>query len=325
MTTTLIASVRALLVGVLAVGAWPAAAQSDYPQQPIHLIVPFPPGSTSDISARAVAQRIQGPLGQPIVVENRPGANGAIGMQAVARAKPDGYTLVVGSISSTAVPAAIMKAPAFDLLKDFTPVAVIAGTTLLLMAPKDSPIDSVPALVAAAKKSPATLSYGNSAGLYLLAMEALKIQAGIDLISVPYKGPAEASIDLVAGRLTVQPDSLGSATRLIQGGQTKALAVLSGKRTSVLPQVPTMQELGFKDFDFNGWIGILAPAGTPETIVNRLHQEIAKAVAADDVRQIYSNVAIDPVVLSPSEYRRLLVNETARYQRIVHDAHIEKQ
>ena len=300
-------------------------AQGAYPQQPIHLVVPFPPGSTSDIAARAVAQKIQGPLGQPVIVENRPGANGALGMQAVAKARPDGYTLVVGSISSTAVPATILKAPSFSLLKDFTPVAVIAGTTLLLLAPKDSPIDSVPALIAAAKKAPGTLSYGNSAGLYQLAMESLKTQAGIDIIAVPYKGPTEAATDLLGGRLTVQPDSLGSATRLIQGGRTKALAVLSGSRTKVLPQVPTMQELGFKDFDFNGWISILAPAGTPDAIVDRLYAEIAKAVASDDVRQIYANTAMDSVVMSPSEYRALLVREVAKYERIVQEAHIEKQ
>jgi tripartite-type tricarboxylate transporter receptor subunit TctC len=142
----------------LALAAAGAHAQAEYPQKPIHIVVPFPPGSTSDISARAIAQKIQGPLGQTVLVENRPGANGALGMQAVAKAKPDGYTLVVGSISSTAVPMTIQKAPAFDLLRDFTPVSVIAGTTLLLMAPKDSPIDSVPALVAAAPQAPGTLS-----------------------------------------------------------------------------------------------------------------------------------------------------------------------
>jgi len=300
-------------------------AQSDFPSQPIKLIVPFPPGSTSDISARAIATKIAGPLGQPVVLENRPGANGALGMQAVARAKPDGYTLAVGSISSTAVPSAIMKAPPFDLLKEFAPVAVIAGTTLLLVTAKDSPIDSVPALVSAAKKAPGTLTYGNSAGLYLLAMESLKIQAGIDLTAIAYKGPSEAANDLVGGRLSVQPDSLGAATRLVQAGRTKPLAILSGKRSSMLPQVPTMQELGYKDFDFNGWIGILAPAGTPEAVVNRLHQEIAKAIAAEDVRQAYAAAAMDPVVMSPTEYRELLTREMQKYQRIVQEARIERQ
>ncbi|NUZ04732.1 tripartite tricarboxylate transporter substrate binding protein [Schlegelella sp. ID0723] len=302
-----------------------AHAQSDYPNQAIHLVVPFPPGSTSDIAARAVAQKIAGPLGQPVLVENRPGANGALGMQAVARARPDGYTLVVGSVSSTAVPAAIMKTPPFDLLREFQPVAVIAGTTLVLMAAKEAPYDSVADLLAAARKAPGSMTYGNSAGLFLLAMESLKIQSRTDFRAIAYKGPGDAANDLVGGRLSVQPDSLGSATRLIQAGRTKPLAVLSGKRTSAFPQVPTMQELGYKDFDFNSWIGILAPAGTPEPIVERLHREIARAVAADDVRQSYVAAGMDPVSMTPTEYRALLARETAKYQRIVQEAGIEKQ
>ena len=302
-----------------------ACAQGAWPSQPIRMIVPFTPGSTSDIAARAVAQKIQGPLGQPVLVENRPGANGSVGMQAVAKARPDGYTLVVGSISSTAVPAVIMMTPPFDLFRDFTPVSVIAGTTLLLVAPKDSPLESLGALVAAAKKSPGGLNYANSAGLFQLAMESLKLQAGIELTPISYKGPTEATSDLLGGRLAVQPDSLGSATRLIQGGRTKPLVVLSGARTPLLPEVPTMQELGYKDFDFNGWIGVLAPAGTPEAIVERLHKEIAKAIAADDLRKAYAAAAIDPVAMSPARYRELLLREAAKYQRIVEQAHIEKQ
>ncbi len=318
---------RVFRSAALAVAMWVAStAHADsFPSQTIRMVVPFTPGSTSDIAARAVAQRIQDPLGQSVVVENRPGANGSLGMQAVARAKPDGYTLVVGSISSTAVPAAIQKTPAFDLLKDFVPVAVIAGTTLLLVTAQDSPLDSVPALVAAAKKDPGALTYANSAGLFLLAMESLKIQAGIDVTPVAYKGPAEATNDLIGGRLSVQPDSLGAASRLIQAGRTKGLAVLSGQRTPVLPDLPTMQELGYKDFDFNGWIGILAPAGTPPAVIERLHREIEKAVASDELKKVYGNVSLDAVSMSPTQYRRLLEQETAKYQRIVQQAGIEKQ
>ncbi|MCA0240029.1 MAG: tripartite tricarboxylate transporter substrate binding protein [Proteobacteria bacterium] len=305
--------------------ALPAQAQSAFPTRPITLVVPFTPGSTSDISARLVAQKIAGPLGQPVVVENRPGANGQLGMQAVARAAPDGHTLVVGSVSATIVPTVIQKSVPFDILKDFAPVSVIAGTTLVLLAAKEAPYNSVAELVAAAKKAPGTMSYANSAGLYRVSMEALNLQAGIDLAPIAYKGPAEAANDLIGGRLSVAPDSLGSATRLIQAGRTKALAVLSGRRSSALPEVPTMQELGYKDFDFNGWISILAPAGTPPAVLQRLHEEIAKAVAADDVRQQYLAVALDPVTMGPKEYRELLEREIAKYQRIGRDARIEKQ
>jgi len=300
-------------------------AQSAFPSRPITLVVPFTPGSTSDISARLVAQKIAGPLGQPVVVENRPGANGQLAMQAVARAAPDGHTLVVGSVSATVVPTVLQKSVPFDILKDFAPVSIIAGTTLVLLAAKEAPYNTIAELVATAKKAPGTLNYANSAGLYRVAMEALNLQASIDLNGIAYKGPAEAANDLLGGRLSVAPDSLGSATRLIQAGRTKALAVLSGRRSPALPDVPTMQELGYKDFDFNGWISILAPAGTPMPILQRLHDEMAKAVASEDVRQQYIKVALDPVTMGPKEYRELLEREIAKYQRIGREAKIEKQ
>jgi len=318
-----VAALTFVLLGASAARAQPAAPT--YPNRPITFVVPFTAGSTSDISARAVAQKISGPLGQTVIVENRPGANGQIGMQAVARAKPDGYTFVVGSVSSTVVPSVTQKLVPFDALKDFAPVSIIASTTLVLLAAKDAPFNTVPEFIAAAKKAPGTMSYANSAGLYLVAMEALNLQAGIDLQGVAYKGPAEASNDLIGGRLTVAPDSLGSATRLIQTGRTKALAVLSSKRTAALPQLPTMLELGYKDFEFNGWIGILAPAGTPPAILQRVADEIAKAVASDEIQQQFRTVALDPVTLGPKEYAEMLVHETAKYQRIGRDAKIEKQ
>ena len=314
---------RALWLALL-VAPW-VHAQSTFPSRPITLVVPFTPGSTSDISARLVAQKIAGPLGQPVVVENRPGANGQLAMQAVARAVPDGHTLVVGSVSATVVPTVLQKSVPFDILKDFAPVSIIAGTTLVLLAAKDAPYNTIAELVAAAKKAPGTLNYANSAGLYRVAMEALNLQAGIDLNAIAYKGPPEAANDLLGGRLSVAPDSLGSATRLIQAGRTKALAVLSGRRSPALPEVPTMQELGYKDFDFNGWISVLAPAGTPMPVLQRLHDEMAKAVASEDVRQQYIKVALDPVTMGPKDYRELLEREIAKYQRIGREAKIDKQ
>jgi tripartite-type tricarboxylate transporter receptor subunit TctC len=300
-------------------------AQSDYPNQPIHLIVPFTPASTSDITARAIAQKIAGPLGQQVIVENRPGANGGLGTQVVAKSKPDGYTLVVGSVSSTVVPAVISKAPMFDLFKDLTPVAAFAYTPLVLTVARQSPYNSVAELVAAGKKAPGTMSYGNSAGLFQLAMEALNQQAGLDMVAIPYKGPADAANDLVGGRLTVNPDSLGAATRMIQAGLTKPLAVLSATRLQSLPAVPTMLELGYKDFAFDGWIGILAPAGTPEPIVQRLSQEIAKAVASEEIKQMFRGLLLEAASMSPKEYRDAMVRDTAKYERIARDANIVKQ
>jgi len=302
-----------------------AQAETGYPSQPIKLMVPFTPGSSSDVTARTIAQKISVQLGQPVTVENRPGANGGIGMQAVARSKPDGYTLVVGTVSSTVVPAIISKAVMFDLFTDFTPVATMANTPLLLTVNQDSPFTSVAELVAAAKKAPKTLNYGNSAGLYRIAMEALNAQAEIDLLGIPFKGPAQAATELLAGRLTVNPDALGAAVPMLQARRMRALAVLGSSRTPALPEVPTMLELGYKGFEFNGWLGVLAPAGTPKPIIDRLHKEIAAAVKSPDVQALYTRLGLEPTVLSPQAYGDEMKKDFAKYGSVAQKAGIEKE
>lgn len=302
-----------------------AQAEAPYPTQPIKLIVPFTPGSSSDVTARAIAQKISGPLGQPVLVDNRPGANGGIGMQAVARSKADGYTLVVGTVSSTVVPPIISKSVPVELFKDFAPVATMANTPLLLTVAGESPLGSVAELVAAAKKSPGTMTYGNSAGLYRIAMEAVNHQAGIDLLGIPFKGPAQASTELLAGRLSVTPDALGAAGPMLQARRMRALAVLGSHRTPALPDTPTMQELGFQDFAFNGWLGVLAPSGTPLPVIARLHKEIAEAVQSPEIQSLYTRLGMEATVLSPQAYGEEMRRDFARYQRIAQRARIEKE
>lgn len=302
-----------------------AQADATYPNRPIQLVVPFTPGSSSDVTARAIAQKISGPLGQPVVVDNKPGANGGIGMQAVARSKADGYTLVVGTGSSTVVPSIISKNVPFDLFKDFTPVATMANTPLLLTVIYDAPFQNVAELVAAAKKAPRTMTYGNSAGLYRIAMEAVNYHAGIDLLGVPFKGPAQAATELLAGRLTVNPDALGAAGPMLQAKRMRALAVLGSSRTPALPDVPTMQELGYKDFAFNGWLGILAPSGTPQPVIQRLHKEIAEAVKSPDIQALYTRLGMDPTVLTPQAYGEEMKKDIARYGTVAQQAGIEKE
>ncbi|MDI1240020.1 MAG: tripartite tricarboxylate transporter substrate binding protein [Polaromonas sp.] len=315
---------KALVIAAACV-ALCAQAQSAYPNQPIKLIVPFTPGSSSDVTARAVAQKISIQLGQPVMIDNRPGANGGIGMQAVARSKPDGYTLVVGTVSSTVVPAIISKAVMFDLFADFKPVATMANTPLLLTVTQDSPLTSVADLVAAAKKAPKTLNYGNSAGLYRIAMEALNHQADIDLLGIPFKGPAQAATELLAGRLTVNPDALGAAGPMLQAKRMRALAVLGTNRTSSLPEVPTMIELGYKGFEFNGWLGVLAPAGTPTPIIDRLNKEIAAAVKSSEVQALYARLGLEPIVLSSQAYSDEMKKDFAKYESVAKKAGIEKE
>ena len=312
-----------LLAAVLACSA--AQAQETYPNQPIRWIVPLTPGSSSDVTARAIAQKISVPLGQPVVVENRPGANGGIAMQAAARSKADGYTFVVGTVSTTVVPSIISKTVMFDLFKDFTPVATMANTPLLMTVAYDSPLKSVADLVATAKKAPGTLTYGNSAGLYRIAMEAVNSYAGIDMMEVPFKGPAQAATELLAGRLSVNPDALGAAGPMLQAKRMRALAVLGSSRTATLPDVPTMQELGYKDFAFNGWLGILAPTGTPQPIIDRLHKEIELAVKTPEIQALYARLGMDPTVLSPQAYGDAMKRDTAQYGAVAQRAGIEKQ
>lgn len=304
-----------------------AGAQADapWPSQPIRLVVPFTPGSSSDVTARAIAQKIAGPLGQPVMVENRPGANGGIGMQAVARSKPDGHTLAVGTVSTTVVPPIISRNVPYDLFNDFTPVATMANTPLLLTVANESPIRSVADLVAAAKKAPNTLTYGQGAGLYRIAMQAVNHSAGIDLLAVPFTGPAQAATELLAGRLTVNPDALGAVGPMLQAKRMRALAVMGSHRTPSLPDVPTMQEAGFKDFAFNGWLGILAPAGTPQPVIDRLHAEIAKAVQTPDIQALYTGLGMEGTVLSPQAYAAEIKKDMARYQAVAKQAGIRPE
>lgn len=317
--------VSAIAATALSVSTLAGYAQEAYPNKPIKFIVPFTPGSSTDVSARIIAQHIAKPLGQTVVVENRPGANGGIGMQTVARSAPDGYTFIVSSVSSSVMPSIITKNIPFELFKDFIPVTTMANTPLLITVASQSPYNTLADVIAAAKKSPGTLSYGNSAGLYRLAMEAFNHQAGIDLLGVPFKGPAEAATEMLGGRITVNPDALGAVMPMLQASRMRALAVLGSKRPDALPNVPTMQDLGFKDFEFNGWLGILAPAGTPMDIVNRIHSEVAKAVQTPEVLATYTRLGLEPTVLSPTAYLAEMKKDLARYQAVADRAGIKKE
>lgn len=315
---------RALVLAATLACAVGAQAQAPWPSQPIKLVAPFAPGSSSDVTARAIAQKISGPLGQQVVVENKPGANGGIAMQTVARSKPDGYTLAVTTVSTTVVPFLISKTVPFKL-EELTPVATMANTPLLLTVPQESPLASVADVVAAAKKAPGTLTYGNSAGLYRIAMEAFNHQAGVDLLGIPFKGSSQAATEMLAGRLTVNPDALGAVGPMLQARRMRALAVFGSARTPSLPDVPTMQELGYKGFTFNGWLGIMAPAGTPQAVVDRLHKEIAEAAKSPEMQALYTRLGMEGTVLPPKAYAEEMKKDMARYSAIAQQAKIEKE
>lgn len=321
---------RFLLVtlAIAAAGSWlPAAAQpaGDYPNRPLRLIITYTPGGVSDITGRAIAQKLEAALGQPVVVENRAGAGGGLGMQLAARSKADGYTLVLGTGAPLVVAPAIFKTLPYDPLKDFTPVSLIGSAPIVLLAAKGSTIGSVPDLVRQAKAQPGKLSYGSGSSMLQLSMEMFKAQSGVEMIGANYKGVVEASIDVMAERVTVMPDTIGAAMANIKGDKLKPLAVMSPRRSPVLPDVPTFNELGFKDFDVSGWTGILVPTGTPDAIVARLHKEIAAAVALPDVQQKFLSMGVEPVSNTPSEFAAMLARDTARYAAVARTAGIEKQ
>jgi tripartite-type tricarboxylate transporter receptor subunit TctC len=300
-------------------------AQEAWPSRPIRFVVPSTPGSTSDLTARAVGQQLAKSLGQPVVVENRPGAAGQIGMSAVAQSKPDGYSFVVVSASTTVVPPAVIKSLPYNVLKDFAPVSLIANTRLLLAVAKDSPFQSVADIVTKAKVEPGKYTYGQSATLYQLSMERFKQLANIELTAVPYKGPTDAMNDLMGGNISMTPDSLGSVSEMVRSGRVRALSVFSATRMSNLHDVPTMIELGYKDFVFDGWIGLLAPAETPPSIIDKLAQAIPPALASAEIQRLYAQLSLDTSSTTPSQFAAMLANETGRYDEIARQAKIPKQ
>jgi tripartite-type tricarboxylate transporter receptor subunit TctC len=302
-----------------------ARAQDVWPSRPIRFIVPSTPGSTSDLTARAVGQQLAKSLGQPVVIENRPGAAGQIGMSAVSQSKPDGYSFAVVSASTTVVPPAVTKSLPYNVLKDFAPVSLIANTRLLLAVAKDSPFQSIADIVAKAKVEPGKYAYGQSATLYQLSMERFKQLANIELTAVPYKGPADAMNDLLGGNISMTPDSLGSVSEMVRSGRVRALSVFSATRMSNLHEVPTMIELGYKDFVFDGWIGLLAPAETPSSIIDKLAQAVPVALASPEIQRLYAQLSLDTSSTTSSQFAAMLANETKRYDEIARLSNIPKQ
>lgn len=317
-----------LALALATVGAClPAAAQEseNYPNRPLKLIVTYTPSGVSDITGRIIAQKLEAALGQPVVVENRPGAGGGLGMQQAARSKPDGYTLVLGTGAPLVVAPAVFKSLPYEPLKDFAPVSLIGSAPIVLLSAKESSIQSVPDLIRAAKSEPGKLSFGAGSTMLQLSMEMLKAQGGIDMIGVNYKGVVEATMDVLGGRTTVVPDTIGASMANIKAGKLKPLAVMSPRRSPVLPEVPTFNELGFKDFDVSGWTGILVPVGTPATVIQRLHAEIAKAVASPEVQQKFLSIGVEPVSNTPQQFAEMLARDTERFAAIARTAGIEKQ
>ncbi len=290
-----------------------------YPARPIRLVVPFPPGGPTDVLARIVAIRLAERLGQSIVIDNKPGASGMIGAEMVARAAPDGYTLLANASIHVINPSLYAK-PRYDAIADFVPVSNLADVPLVLVVNPQLPVRSVQELVTLAKAGKPPLSFASSGNATAphLAGEAFKVAIGAaSMQHIPYKGSSPALTDLIGGQVQLMFDSLPSSQPFIKSGALRALAVTTARRSSSLPQVPTLAESGLPGYDFSTWYGIWAPAGTPQPIVQRISREIAAIVRLPDVRQQFLALGADPVGNTPEQFSAFTRTELDKWARVV--------
>lgn len=316
-----------VLLGVLACVAG-AMAQSWPGNRPIKLIVPFSAGGNADLTARLIAKQLADGLQTPVIVENRAGANGTLGLDTVRQSAPDGYTLLVSPSSPLVVNPVLYKKLPYDSLKDFEPISQILTYQYVLVVPTSSPARSLDDLAKAAKERPGDLTYGSSGigGGGHLAGELLGLRLGAKLNHIPYKGAAPALADVLGGQLSFTWDTVMTAVPHIQAGKLRPLAVSGGRRAGSLPQVPTMKELGYKDHDITQFVGLLAPAKTPAAIIERLNAEVEKAVKAPEViKALKTDGGNELFTGTPTQFKALIARELDFYRTLVNDAHIKAE
>jgi tripartite-type tricarboxylate transporter receptor subunit TctC len=315
----------AMAAACLTAGPTVAAAQP-YPNRPIHLVVGFPPGGINDIVARIVGQKMSEGLGQAVVVENRSGAGGTLGADWVSKAKSDGYTLLLGSVSNLAMAPSLYASLPYDPTKDFTPIGLVAAAPNIMVVHPDFPVHSVKDLIALAKQKPGTINYA-SAGVGTsnhLTVELLKVMADIDIVHVPYRGDGPAIAAVLAGQVPMQFPTLPVALPYIKSGKLRAVAVSSSTRSPLLPEVPTVAESGgLPEFAVSIWVGVVAPPGTPKQIVDRLNAEIRKAVAMPDIREHLEALGADPMTDTPEQFSAYIAAETAQWRKVARAAKIK--
>lgn len=320
---------RTLLLVLLVLGAPASQAQSaasGYPAKFVRFIVPYAPGGSSDVLARALGQKLGEALGQTFTVENRPGAGSMVGTEAAAKAPPDGYTLILSDMPHTIVPSIYARVP-YDPIRDFAPVSLIGVSPMFLFANPSFQAASVGELIVLAKERPAQFaiaSGGTGATTHLIA-ELFQANAGIRLTHVPYKGAGPAISDVVAGQVPLTFTSMATAAPHVKSGRLRVLAVTSAARLPAFPQVPTFEESGVPGMTLEHWWGVLAPAHTPEPIVGKLHDEIARALDSPDLRQRFAALAVEPRSTTPAQFQALLESDLRRWARVVKDAGIKAE
>ena len=313
-------------VALLCTAVAPAAAQN-YPQKPIRFVVPFAAGGTTDIVSRLVGQKLAESIGQSVIIENRPGANGTVGSEIVAKAVPDGYTLLIGYLGTLAINPHLYAKLSYDPIRDFAPITLLASTTQAIVVHPSLPAKNIKELIALAKARPGQIAYAH-AGIGApshLSGELFKMMAGVDLLHVPYKGGGALMSDLVGGHVAVSFGGLAAAMANVKSGKLRILAVASARRSPAMPDVPTVSESGLPGFEVPSWLGVLAPAATPRNIVNRLHTEIATVLQSQDVKDRLAAEGGEVIGSGPDQFGAYMRAELARWGKIVRDARIRAE
>ncbi|MFM2276032.1 MAG: hypothetical protein RL211_1904 [Pseudomonadota bacterium] len=316
----------AAAIALSVVGASSVAAQTatpGWPTKAVSLIVPFPGGGTTDVLARAVGQELSKALGQPVIVESKPGAGATLGADFVTKAKPDGYTLLMGAVHHTIATSVYKKLP-YDFQKDLAPVTTVALVPNVLVVNPSVPAKNVKELLALAKADPDKLTYGsngNGTGQHLIGSQ-FESMGAVKILHVPYKGSGPLTTDLLGGQITMSFDTITPVLPQIKAGKLRALAVTTAKRSPSLPDVPTLDEAGLKGFNLGTWFGVLAPAATPKDIVVRLNAEIVKIVTAPDFRKKMEEIGAEPIGDTPQQMAKQIKDDTERFARLVKEANV---
>jgi tripartite-type tricarboxylate transporter receptor subunit TctC len=307
------------IAAALAIAWITIASAQTYPAKPIKMIVPFPPGGTTDILARAISAELNKAWGQPVVVENRPGAGGNIGSDVVAKSPADGYTLLMGTVGTHGINPGLYPKMPYDAVKDFAPVTLVASVPNFLVVHPSVPAKTVKEIIDLAKAQPGKLTFassGNGTSIHL-AGELFKTMTGVNMVHVPYKGSAPAVTDLLGGQVQMMFDNMPSALPHVKAGKLRGIAVTSAKRSPAVPDMPTIAETGLAGYEASSWFGVLAPAATPKDIVAKLNDTIVKALATPDMKEKLSSQGAEPIGNTPAEFAAHIQAEIAKWAKVV--------
>lgn len=317
--------ILALLASTLVLSPAAVLAQA-YPSKPIRMILPFPPGGPTDITGRLIAQKLSEQLGQSVVPENRPGAAGNLGLELGAKANPDGYVITLTAPPLAVSPSLYAKLN-YDAVRDFAPISLVAAIQNIMVVHNSVPAKNIKEFIALARRNPGKLNFSSSGAgsTNHLASELLKSRYKLDMVHVPFKGSSPALVALMSGEVDFGTMAVPGAIPIVRANKVRPLAVLSERRVPALPDVPNMKESGVDDFVVPIWYGILAPAGTPREIVNRLNSEIHKALASADLKQRLANSGVEPLISTPEHFADLIKSEIVRYAKVIKEANIKAE